>query len=128
MEPTPRAEEKVVIERIEEFVTGYANNVQFEPTAWDLKMLFGELSQTGGRVTVAQHTSITIAWAEAKILSYYLRIQIAAYELQHGKIQVPKEVLPPVPTAVPANVQDKESAEVLRQIVGEMRAEFLANL
>lgn len=125
---TPTLEQQVHIEQAEDFVTGYANNIQFEPTSYDLKLVFGELSQTGGKVTIEQHTSITISWVEAKMLSYFLQIQIAGYELQNGKIQVPKNVWPVVPPPVPADIQDKETAEAMRQMVSEMREEFLAKL
>lgn len=46
---TPTLEQQVHIEQAEDFVTGYANNIQFEPTSYDLKLVFGELSQTGER-------------------------------------------------------------------------------
>jgi len=120
--------DKAPIEKVEDFVTGYANNIQFEPSAFDLKMVFGELSQTGGEVKVEQHTSITISWSEAKLFSHYLHIQIAGYELQNGKIQLPKNVLPVEPPAVPPDYPDKEAAEAMREMVSKMREEFLAKL
>lgn len=41
---------------------------------------------------------------------------------------MPKNVWPVVPPPVPADFQDKETAEAMRQMVSEMRAEFLAKL
>ena len=127
-EQTPTTDQPIQVERVEDFVAGYANNIQFEPSAWDLKIVFGELNQARGKLTIEQHTSMTVSWAEAKMLSYYLQIQIAAYELQNGKIQLPKSVLPPEAAPVPADAQDKETAEILRQMVIKMREEFLANI
>lgn len=124
----PAPEQPVNFERAEDFVTGYANNVQFESSAYDLKMVFGELSQTGSKVSIEQHTSVTVSWIQAKLLSYYLQIQIAGYELQHGKIRLPNNVLPIEPPPVPADYPDKETGEAFRQMVNQMRNEFLAKL
>ena len=120
--------DQAVIEQVEDFVTGYANNIQLEPSSFDLKMVFGELSQTGGRVKIEQHTSITISWIEAKLLIYFLQIQIAGHELQHGKIRLPKNVLPAEPGPVPPDYPDKATGEAMRQMVSKMREEFLAEL
>jgi len=50
----------------DELVADYANNTAFEQTIWDLKMIFGEYSQRAGGVD--WHTSITVPWAQAKLL------------------------------------------------------------
>jgi hypothetical protein len=73
----------------------YANNVFFEPTIWDLKLIFGEWSARANAVD--WHTSITIPWAQAKLIQYYLTINIEAHEQIQGKISLPASVLPPEP-------------------------------
>ncbi len=116
--PTP---EQRTFKRIDDFVTGYANNVQFEPSAWDLKMVFGELSQIPGNVSIEQHTSITVSWPEAKMMSYYLQVQILIHEFLNGRIQVPKNAwpLPYAPKAVEA--EDAEAVQAIQVMVNKMR-------
>ena len=47
-----------IYQRDEEFAYLYANNVRFESSAFDLKMIFGELDQSGkDGLTVIQHTA-----------------------------------------------------------------------
>src|SRR5580698_4093433 len=84
--------------RNENYEALYANNVQFESTEWDLKMIFGELDM--GRkdgAGVEQHTAITVPWAQAKLLIYYLQLNVGIYEKIFGKIKIPDSVLPPEP-------------------------------
>jgi hypothetical protein len=71
--------------RTEEFESLYANNVLFEANVWDLKMIFGELrSGQTGAPEIAQHTSIAIPWAVAKIACIYLAINIIGFEEKNG--------------------------------------------
>lgn len=95
--PSPQQQQpKSNFTRVEDFVTAYANSVQLLPSAWDLTLVFGELDQLGGAIdAVEQHTSVTLPWALAKVLHYYLTLQIYAHELEDAKIEIPKRVLPP---------------------------------
>jgi hypothetical protein len=72
----------------------YANNVLLESSAWDLKLIFGQLDQRGGKVAIRQHTAITIPWAQAKIFSYWLRSNIESQEVTNGKIILPNALIP----------------------------------
>jgi hypothetical protein len=83
----------------EDFSSAYANSVFLEPSTWDLKMIFGQLDQSVDPNVVEQHTAITIPWTQAKILSHFLRVQIAAFEVVHGKIALHRGILPPEPSA-----------------------------
>ena len=74
----------------------YANNARFEASAWDLKILFGQLEQHTGTPTIDWRTAVTIPWSQAKILSYYLRLNLAFHEFQNGPISIPGRVVPPV--------------------------------
>ena len=58
----------------EEAVPVYANNVRFEMTAWDLRVLFGQLASTtiSGEPGVDWHTDVTIPWIQAKLMHFYL--------------------------------------------------------
>jgi len=53
--------------RTDEMNTEYANNVFFEPTVWDLKLIFGEWSSRANLVD--WHTSVTVPWAQAKLMT-----------------------------------------------------------
>ena len=128
-EQEPQASPELTFTKVEDFVTAYANNVQFEQNAWDIKMIFGELDQTGGKTNVVeQHTSITLSWAEAKVLSFFLRVQIAAHEIEDGKIQIPKRVLPQEPGALAAEYKTNPGAIAVREAVIKLREQFLAEL
>lgn len=63
----------------EELTSDYANNTFLQPTIWDLKVLFGELTAQGKGIE--WHTAITIPWAQAKLFSYYLQLNIESYEM-----------------------------------------------
>jgi hypothetical protein len=110
----------------EEMTADYANNTMFEPTVWDLKLIFGEYSQRAQ--SVEYHTSITIPWAQAKLLSYFLQANITAHEINFGKITIPNAVMPPEwirPTLDQA--QDPKTVEVF-EALQKLRAQFVENL
>jgi hypothetical protein len=73
----------------------YANNVFFEATIWDIKLIFGEWSSRSNLVD--WHTSITLPWAQAKLIQYYLAINVEAHERMQGKITMPSAAIPPEP-------------------------------
>jgi hypothetical protein len=73
--------------------SAYANNTKFESSVWDLKISFGQLQQ-GENVEINWHTVVTIPWAQAKILDYYLRLNVAYQERLNGTIDVPTGVIP----------------------------------
>lgn len=110
----------------EDFTAVYANNVNFEATAFDLKILFGELNQSFETLTVDQHTSVTMTWLEAKLLLHYLSVQLAAYEIGNGKIVVPQAILPPEPPP-PTLEQQNEDPKALQvyETLIKMRREFV---
>src|ERR1035438_3703331 len=83
--------------RTDEFATLYANNVVLETSAWDLKLIFGQLDQSGHKARVEQHTAITIPWMQARVLSYMLQVYLAARVMDFGPIPVPSSVMPPSP-------------------------------
>jgi len=114
--------------RAEDFSSVYANNLQFELSAWDLKMIFGELDQRGGKVAVDQHTSVTLSWLQAKLLNFFLEINLAVHELEHGKIKIPKNLLPPVPVPPLGELADVPQAKTIFELITKMREEFIAGL
>jgi len=107
-----------------DFESAYANQSLVEMSEWDLKVIFGQVEQHTGKAAVNWHTAVTMPWLHAKLLSYYLRVSLAAYELTHGKIKVPANVLPPKPE--PPNKKQLASdpnAKAVYQAVKNLHAE-----
>jgi hypothetical protein len=121
-QPTP----PLKTQRSEDFVSAYANNVLFEQSVWDLKVIFGQLDQMAG--TIEMHTAMTIPWAAAKLALYYLGTQIAAYELVNGKIQIPPAVVPPEPPPPPEAYKNDPNIQKIRGKIMQLREEFLNGL
>ncbi len=76
------------------FVSKYANNVRFEATVHDLKIVFGETDQSSGKEVIRQHTAITIPWSVAKLARYFIDINTLFHELYVGRIPVPPNQIP----------------------------------
>lgn len=108
---------------LEELNSDYANNAVFEPTVWDLKIIFGEFS--GRANAVDWHTSITFPWAQAKLMAYYLGINIAAHELRQGPIKIPQSMLPSEPPPPPETERNNPISQALYELVKEHRLKFL---
>ena len=100
---------KALIERAnqpKEIDAVYANNTLFEVSAWDLKIIFGQLDQQVvqqiSKPAIDWHTAVTIPWSQAKVLEYYLRANAVFYEKKFGPINLPpqaKPLMPVEPTA-----------------------------
>lgn len=112
-------------ERDEDFASLYANNVTYEAAIWDLKMIFGQLDQSG-KVTIRQHTAITMPWMQAKLMVYLLQINIASFESEHGKIKIPDRLLPPEPESLAGFPASDDNVQL--KAFKKIRDEFLASL
>ena len=102
----------------------YANNSHIDATIWDLQVILGEYSPSANRVD--WHTTVTMPWAQAKLMAYYLQFQISVYEYGHGAIQIPKQFIPetlPAPTD-PTDEREKN----LRSKLETLRDAFIASL
>lgn len=116
------------------FVSRYANNVQVESNAFDLKLTFGVLdqrasiSEPNAKPSVDQHTSINISWPEVKLLIFYMQLHVAGYEKENGKIRVPARALPTeIPEVAPSAFDNPEGRRAL-DLIRKMREEFIAEL
>jgi hypothetical protein len=113
----------------EEVYEAYANNVLYEASSWDLKLIFGQLDQHEGKVKVVQHTTITVPWPLVKIMVFWLRGQIEAHELVNGKIHIPPPVIPTPPPPLTEEIKKSEPhAEAVYAIFNRLREEFVASL
>ncbi|MDQ6758379.1 MAG: hypothetical protein M3Z32_00770 [Acidobacteriota bacterium] len=106
----------------DDLTTEYANNTAFEATVWDLKLIFGEFSARSKGIE--WHTSITIPWALAKLIIYYLQVNIDIHELDHGKIAIPASMIPDAPPPI----QDDGTAQAIFEIVQRNRERLMESL
>lgn len=113
----------------EDFSDAYANHVYYESSTWDLKLIFGQLDQSGKEPKVVQHTAITIPWALAKIASYWLRGIVESQELVNGKISVPNNIIPPeLPGPSDEIRQNDPNADAIFGIFKRVRDNLIADL
>ena len=126
--PTPPQTSLLQYKRSDNFSSTYANNAFFEGSAWDLKIIFGQLDQSGDQPVIKQHLAVTVPWAQAKLALYYLRLQIEAMEIQSGKIAIRSDLIPPEPPPLTPEQENIPGSIELRELVLKLREEFLASL
>jgi hypothetical protein len=90
--------------KADDFVADYANNSQLESSNWDLKITFGHVDQSLGPNDVVQTTAITIPWAQAKVMHYYLSVHLIGHEAEMGRIVIPTGIIGKFPKEPPAKV------------------------
>src|ERR1700727_754877 len=112
--------------RSEDHASVYSNNVGFEQSVWDLKILFGELDQSAG--VIEQHTAVTVPWSIAKISLYYLATQVAGYEIVNGKIPIPPSVVPLPPPALTDEQKGDPTLQRIHESFKRLHEQFLKNL
>lgn len=82
----------------EDFRSVYANSVRYHVSAWDLKMIFGELDQTpGADHPVENHTAVTVSWPTVIIMAYFLSANMVLHETINGPINMAGSAFPPRP-------------------------------
>jgi Protein of unknown function (DUF3467) len=118
--PTPSGHELA-----ENFLSLYANNTHFELSSWDLKILFGQLTQFPADTPYVEwRAEVTLPWLQAKLLSYFLQINIAAFESQNGKLQLPKNLFPPVPVPPSGELEKDPSALAMHEFATRLYREL----
>jgi hypothetical protein len=108
--------------------TAYANNVQLEPSEFDLRLVFGEQSQSPSGGIVRPLVGVRLSWLEAKLLSYFLQVTLAGYELHSGKINVPKSTIPPEPTPIPEEHANDPEYKAIHEKITAMHKDFIASI
>jgi hypothetical protein len=123
--PTPKAE---TFQRVEGFVSKYANNVRYESTVHDLKLIFGESDQAAGPEVVRQHTAITIPWTAAKLARYYLDVNLLFHEVYVSKIEVASNQIPlPFSEPSPEMIATDPLALKAYTLASKLRDEFIGS-
>ena len=105
---------------------GTSNNVQFQTTQFDLRMTFGEFDLAN--MSVQQHTAMTVSWLQAKLMHYFLTLQLAVYEMSNGKIGVPPDALPPEPQPPTGDLKDNPAAIEVYEYIKKARQQFIESL
>ena len=78
----------------------YANMIQFATTAWDFRMLFGQMIKRGDSEIFEQKVAITLPWLQVKTMIVYLQMNLFIHERANGKVNVPSGFLPlPIPSS-----------------------------
>jgi hypothetical protein len=113
-------------QRTEDFASVYSNNVGFEQSVWDLKIIFGQLDQDAG--VIEQHTAVTIPWVIAKLSLFYLATQIAGHELVNGKIAIPPSVVPPEPAPLTKEQQNDPNLQKIYAEFTRLHKEFMKDI
>jgi hypothetical protein len=86
--------------RATDFEEKYANNVRFESSGWDLKLIFGTLDQgtpdaKAYPACVRFHTAVAVPWRQAKLLAYSACMNVLWHQKGEGKITLDKVAVPP---------------------------------
>ena len=113
------------LRRGEDYESLYANSVYFQPSEWDLKLTFGEVDNdpTDNSTFVEQHTAISVPWLQAKLMSYFLTLQLGVYEMTHGEIIVPASLMPP---EYSSDTTSDEATKEIQAFIEKTRKEFFA--
>ena len=128
----PLSRQQLNISRHENFESWYANNIQYEPNDWDMRMLFGILAlDDQGNPGIQQHTAMSVSWANLKVMMYFLGVQLAVYERLHEKVRVPRtswppEPIPPSDDLKAANPAAQDVYEIIKQARDQWVAEQIA--
>jgi hypothetical protein len=107
-----------------DFAQTYANNVRFEQSAWDLRLLFGVLDQSEEPPTIVQQTAVNIPWAQAKHMLYFLYVNILAQEHLNGPILVPRGTNPPSIQSVLGNLAEDERGRAMLARIERLYSEI----
>jgi len=121
------APDKITLEHTDSFFSAYANNAYFESSTWDLKIIFGQLDQSSTPNSIKQNVAVTLPWAQAKIMVYYLRLHIAAEEIADGKIHIRPDVMPTEPPPPTPEQASDPTFMKLYEFATKLRQEFIAN-
>jgi hypothetical protein len=99
--------------RSEEFENLWANNVLFESTLWDLRLIFGQVDLAAKQIV--QHTAVNIPWPQVKIAAYFMLVNVVIQQSLNGNVFIPGYIVPPRPDpADPANAAyDKQMIKYL---------------
>lgn len=125
---TPTRSSQVEFRRKENVISCYANQVQVESNAFDLKLVFGLYDHRDpAKPIIEQFSSMNLSWPEVKLLIYWMQVHLAGYEKENGKVKIPATAIPPEIPPISPQFDNPKGREVF-DMIRKMRAEFLASL
>jgi hypothetical protein len=109
--------------RPKDFPEIYSNQIFYESSVWDLKILFSILDQSGPAAVTRTRAAVTVPWAQVKLMLYFLQVQLWAHEVDHGPVAVPRQVRPEdldIPTEASPEIQEvfKRAKQLSAEIFG----------
>lgn len=103
-----------VFKKSEDFAEIYANNIRFEISSWDLKMILGVLDQSQQPNVVEQHTAVILPWRQVLLTAYYLTINLMIQQAQEGqRLHLPPSIMPAKPNI---NLDDPAVDETTKRL------------
>jgi hypothetical protein len=119
------ASDDIERKRIEDFAAKYANNVFIESSAWDLRLVFGQL-ELSPSTAIIEHTAISIPWPQVKVVAYLLGIHLLSHEAQYGRIVLPENAVKTIPAKVPDDIKAIPNSTEVWQKLRKHFEEFIA--
>jgi len=102
----------------------YSNTLHFDASDLDFTILFGQARPfPPDPSSVDWRAAVTLPWVTAKLLSYYLQINLKIYESEHGEVEIPVTMLPPVPGPKDSEATNRND---IVDFVEKLRAELLS--
>ena len=122
---TPR----VKVQRADNFVSLYANNVIVSATAWDMTLTFGQFDETDDGSINRQTLAATIPFGLAKLMLYWIEASLIANEIETGqKIGLRTSVLPPPPPPLSPEEEKDPGMVMFSEAISKLRERLLAKL
>jgi hypothetical protein len=101
----------------------YSNTLHFDASDLDFTILFGQTRPFPDPALVDWRAAVTLPWVTAKLLSYYLQINLKIYESEHATIKIPSTMLPPVPGPKDSEATNRND---IVEFVEKLRADLLS--
>jgi hypothetical protein len=127
--PAPQDDSQIRVLRTNDFLSVYANNVVVDATAWDLTLTFGQFDKRpdGAKVN-NQRLSVNMPFALAKLMLFWVELQILSHEVQTGqRVALRPSVLPDAPPPVDPGEPDPNVLK-LHDAITQLRNRLLASL
>lgn len=129
-ESTIQGDPPVKIQRVDDFLAVYANNVVVDATAWDLRLTFGQFEKLPDDSMVNnQRLSVNMPFGLAKLMLFWIELQIISHEIQTGKrVGMRSGLIPDPPTLIgPENENDPNFVK-LHAAITQLRNRLIASL
>jgi len=82
-------EQELETVRSPNFLKIYVNSAQIEASIWDFRLIFGEMTQSSGKLLVEQSLAVIMSPQHAKALLNILASNLQEYEKKVGQINLP---------------------------------------